>query len=583
MNKLWKERHRIVSTLNGDLRIQRSNITVLGLIKLILLGLSLLAPLLFKVLIDDVMVGQKLDLLIWVCGGYVCLYVVETIILGLQRKRSNILGNKLMFSIRRKIWRNYTSMPMSSYENKGLGDLKNIVDQDIEAVERFVRQHLLDYGYHWLYVIASGVIMFVLNWKLAIFGMLMVPLSFWMTRRLGKGAKIASDHYRNTFGEYEGWLHNSLQAWKEIKASNAEKYSSILFTRYWHRLSKLFFIRHIYWYGNRSFIAIKDFFITRMNLYFVGGLLILNGELTIGGLLIFMKYYEQFFNEMSEIHNLDMQLTGELASLERVAGVLQSEKIVRKDGTNSGAKRWSLSEGYIKFDDVTFNYDAQVDKPTLVQLNFHVIPGERIAIVGRSGSGKSTVAKLLIGLYSPQTGNIYIDECNIAEIPANHLHREIGFVTQEPIFFNQSIRDNLKLGAPKATEIEMIEACNQADIGEFIQCLANGYDTLIGEKGIKLSGGQKQRLAIARVLLTGSKIIVMDEATSQLDHESEKRIHQSITQMFSGKTWIIIAHRLSSVITSDRVIVIDSGRIVGNGHHLQLLQDNEVYRALFQY
>jgi ABC-type multidrug transport system fused ATPase/permease subunit len=572
---LLSHRQKWIKAFAGELKPHQPRLLKLLMFKIGLLFLGLVSPLLFKVLVDDVMVAQKLQLLLYVCLGYIGIYVVESVIMALYAKNGNVLTNKLTFALRCTIWKYYTRIPLGRYEKMNSGDLKNRIDGDVEAVDRFAKLYLLDYSYSLLYVLVSGVLMFIFNWKLALFGMLMVPLSFWMTRWLGKGAKKAAESYREVDGKYQGWLQNSLRGWQEIKAGGLEKRSSLTFTEYWHRLSEAFFRQHLFWYGNRTFQAIKDFFITRMNLYFVGGLLIIYGEMSIGTLLVFMKYYEQFFTQMAKINDLDMQFASDIPSLERVRDV--------KRGRDDGATRtlpFRLVEGKVSFEKVSFKYE-EANGSVLQQVSFHIPAGKKVAIVGRSGSGKSTLIKLLLGLYEQESGRITVDDTDTRLIRPEELHRAIGAVMQDPAVFNMSILDNVRLANPSASNDEVIEACRKAYMDEFVSKLPESYSTLIGEKGVKLSGGQKQRLAMARVILGGAPIIVFDEATSQLDHESEKEIHSMIDRLAGEKTFIMIAHRLSSIIGADHIILINNGEVEEQGEHEYLWHNSETYRSLF--
>ncbi|MGO4495699.1 ABC transporter ATP-binding protein [Paenibacillus sp. 2RAB27] len=576
--KLYVVSHRRkwLKAFARELKPHKSLLLLLLTLKIGLILLGLTSPLLFKVLIDDVMVAQKSQLLLYVCLGYIGIYVIESFIMALYAKSGNALTNKLSFTLRSTIWKYYSRIPLSRYEKMNAGDLKNRIDGDVEAVDRFAKLYLLEYSYSMLFVLVSGFMMFTFNWKLALFGMLMVPLSFWMTRWLGKGAKIAAENYREVDGKYQGWLQHSLRGWQEIKAGGLEKRSSLTFTEYWHQLSEAFFRKHLFWYGNRTFQAIKDFFITRMNLYFVGGLLIIYGEMSIGTLLVFMKYYEQFFTEMAKINDLDMQFASDIPSLERVSDVCRGQ-----DEEITSTLPFKLENGSVSFEKVSFTYE-EANETAVKQVSFHIPAGKKVAIIGRSGSGKSTLIKLLLGLYEQESGRIVVDDTDTRLIRPVELHRAIGAVMQDPAVFNMSILDNVRLANPSASNDEVMAACRKAYMDEFISKLPDRYSTLIGEKGVKLSGGQKQRLAMARVILSGAPIIVFDEATSQLDHESEKEIHSMIDQLAGDRTMIIIAHRLSSIIGSDHIILINNGEVEDQGKHEYLWHNSETYRSLFR-
>ena len=570
-----KYRMEIFNEVKTYLKPLKGSIWTLVIVKLLLVIVSLITPFFFKLLIDEVMIKGQLGTLKLVCLLYGIAFVISTLLLSAQRIIGNRVYKKFSFNIRYKLWRIYMKMPQDIYSRYSTGDLKNRVENDAESFHKFMEFELLDYAFSWLTVIATASMLVYVNWKLALFGFLMIPISFWMTKWLGSKLKASWQVVRQTQGEYDNWLQGSIQSWKEIKALNLEKEQSRIFTGYWHKLSKQIFAGRMYWFGNRCFIAMKDFFITKMNLYFIGGLLIINGELTIGSLLVFMKYYEQLFQNIGNINDTDLQLSTDLPAMERVIEILNIE-------AKECNKTYVLNKpilGSIEFNKVSFRYGAE---DFITELTLKVEPKEKLAIVGRSGCGKTTLAKLILALNYASAGEILIDGQNIAEINPVSLHKNIGAVMQDGSLFNMSIRDNLMLAKPDASDSEIIEACKKAYIHDFVTSLEKGYDTLIGEKGVKLSGGQKQRMAIAKVMLSAPGIVIFDEATSSLDQESEKIIHKAIDNISKDRTIIIIAHRLSSIMNADRVIVLDEGKIVGEGTHKELLGNNEIYDLLFK-
>lgn len=402
----------------------------------------------------------------------------------------------------------------------------------------------------------------------------MIPLSFLLTKVLAKKSKKVSSNFREAWGEYEGYIHETIQNFREIKALNAENVHEKKFTKYWDDLSDLFVKRQIYWYLNRGFIAFKDFFVTKMNLYFIGGLLIFSGEMTVGSLLVFMLYYEKLFSNIGDINNLDIKIQQDVPAIKKVMEILDIKLSSRKK------HKLGKIEGDIKFENVSFSYNEE--DITLKNINVSISNKENVAVVGKSGSGKSTLSKLLLNIYEPQTGKITINNMELNKYDRASLHKKIGIVSQDPYMFNLTIRENLLLANPNANDEELLDACKKAYIDDFIGALQNGLDTIIGERGIKLSGGQKQRLAIARTLLSNTDIIIFDEATSALDYESEKMIHKTIEDLYKEKTIIIIAHRLSSILLADKVVVMDNGKIVGDGKSDELLGNNEFYYRLFK-
>jgi ABC-type multidrug transport system fused ATPase/permease subunit len=574
---LLKKRISLMKTLRMHMEQSTQYFILRFACKLLLFLSAIAAPVLFKILIDDVMIAGDLSNLIVICIGLAILYLIDTAVILAERYLKNKHFLKASYKIRCKVWKNYVHMPYEKAEQFNPGDIKNRIDSDINKFSELIQVQLVDYLYSLVSAVSLGVIAVVLNWKLALFGLGMVPLSFWLTKRLGTGLGKTSEAFRATWGKYEAWLQGSLQAWKEIKSLNATKKEERTFTHYWHTLSLQFFKRQIYWYGNRGFIAIKNFFITKMNLYFIGGLLIFAGELTIGGLLVFMKYYEQFFTAIGSVTNADMHLYDFMPSLQRIMEMLDESA---SQGMETDRKTPAPESGHILLHDVSFSYPHKEEK-ALDGINLHVGKGEKLAVVGRSGSGKSSLIKLILGLYKPDSGEVLFNGVNINEQASNSLHSSIGAVMQDSMIFNLTIRENLLLAKPQANDKELMEACHSACLDDFVESLPNKLNTLVGEKGIKLSGGQRQRMAIARIILVKPQMIIFDEATSNLDHQTEKAIHNAIAELAKDRTVIIVAHRLSSILNADRVVVMDQGKIVAEGCHESLRGKHEVYDTLF--
>jgi ATP-binding cassette subfamily B protein/subfamily B ATP-binding cassette protein MsbA len=444
---------------------------------------------------------------------------------------------------------------------------------DINVCQEFFGNQVIEYAYNWGILAVYGVVLLFICWPLALFGFTMVPLSFLLTKTLKKKGSMISEQYRSKYGQYEGFVHTSFQSWREIKALNIEKQESEKFSAYWDILSPLFVKQQIYWFLNRSVIALKDSFITRMNLYFLGGLLIFGGYLSVGSLLVFMVYYETFFASVNAINDLDMSLITQKPSIDRVLEILGRDDV--------STRKQKLHGFYDSLVVSNLSFAYMENAPVLRNINLSIKVGERIAIVGKSGSGKTTLARLIMNIYEPNDGEIYLDGMPLSKIEKQSLHRTIVHVAQEPYLFNLSIRENLLMAESEADDARLDEVCRMAQIHEFINSLPDKYDTIIGERGIKLSGGQKQRLAIARALLANTPFLVFDEATSALDYETEELVQKALDTYSHGRTVVTIAHRLSTVKSCDRVIVLDNGYIIGDGSHSELIDNCNVYRMLF--
>lgn len=573
MHKIKSQRFDIFKKVYPFIKEGKSLYFTLGGIKIWNLVLSLLGPALYLVLINDIMIDKKVSLLPLVIGGYIGIYLLQTLGTVFNKRFYNKLFLKFNLKIKTKMLSIYSRLNVRTYEKYNIGDLKNRIDSDIGVVEKFFNAHFLDYFYAIANVTIISIILLFMNWILALTSFVMVPLSFWFVKVMGKRAHKVSEKQREIQGEYESFLHGTFQNWKQIKSNNLEENRNNEFQIYRGKLSKLFVKNQIYWFINRAFIAFKDFFITRMNLHFIGGLLIINGQMNVGLLLAFMNYYGQFFSNISAIIDSMLGLKNDIPSINRVLEIINTDIIDKP--------YFKILDDNISINNLDFRYYNE-QPLVLNDISFAVASKEHIAIVGRSGCGKTTLAKLMMALYEPLSGRVCFGDIDINKIAFESVGQKIGIVLQDPPLFNLTIRENLQFAKKSATDDELSIVCRKANILDFISSLPDGFDTIIGERGIKLSGGQKQRLSIARTLLQNPDIIIFDEATSSLDSENEKAIVGAISELSKGKTIITIAHRLSTVLGCDRVVVMDDGKIIAIDIHENLRGKNDIYDLLFE-
>lgn len=546
---------------------------LLAVFKVAMLVSALITPLFYKMLLNDVIIDKRLHMLLWVVVGYIGIYIFDSFIVTINKKVYNTLFLKMKISVKQQVFRKLAAMKYKDLSNYSVGDLAKRIDSDIDVIENFLNAHVLDYLYSIVSVTVISVILLFMSWRLALFGFVMIPISFLFANIMGKKAGVVGGKLRNIYGRYDTYIHNTFQNWKDIKSNNLEDNEDTIFKGYWDEISPLRIKSQILWFINRGFIAFKDHFVTRMNLYFFGGLLIINGSMEVTILLVFMNYYEKLFKNISSLTDAVVKLKTDSPSIDRVIYIIdlkceQKQKI-------------QIVDSNIVIDNMSFRYNDEQGN-VLDDIFMKIEDKQHIAIVGRSGCGKTTLARLLLGLYQPNSGMIEIGGHDINNISSDSLNKKISIVMQSPSLLKLSFRENLLLAKKKATVEEIEVACMKANIYEFITSLPEGFDTIIGEKGIKLSGGQKQRLAIARTFLFDPDIIVFDEATSSLDSKSEKAIISSVDEIAKHKTLITIAHRLSTVISADKVFVMEKGRIVASGTHEMLKGQNEVYDMMFE-
>jgi len=449
-----------------------------------------------------------------------------------------------------KILRGFFTREFSDYEHQSVGDMKMRLDDDTACIAAYADKQTVNYVIAYATLVISAVLLFLIEWRLAAFSCIVIPLTFWIDHIIAIREKVVKDKQRENDQKMSTWLHASVQGWREIKALNLNKYEERRFVRFIHKFAVYFGTWINYWTARALVIPkIKDEFLMQFSLYFLGGLLIINGHFSIGSLLVFIMYYGILSEAIKTVSGTDADMTISMPQSDRMM-----EELMRVPEARKGHK---IPGSSIKIDfvDVSFAY-AGTDKDVISNLSFSIGEGERIAIVGKSGSGKTTILKLIMGMLHPTGGEVLFSDVNVEELSLDAMYRRIGYVMQENMLFNTSIRDNLCYGKSNATDAELESACRKAFILDFINALPDGFDTIIGERGIKLSGGQMQRIVLARLFLRDIDIFIFDEATSALDQYSESIIHDAIESIGKDKTLIVVAHRQSSLSLCDRVITL---------------------------
>ncbi len=515
--------------------------------------IGIVQPVFYYIFINHVIVGGQTGQLPVVIAGYLSVFLLQTLLIRFTRISYNTLFTKLKIEMRVNVLKRYIHMKAASYAKYSTGDLANRINPDVELFETFLQKHVIDYFFSIAKISVISVILFAMNQALTIIGFLVIPFSFWFVQIISKKANRVSEERRKFEGEYDSFLNTSFQNWADIKTNNLELCMEAEFDRYRKILAKLIVKSQIYIALNWLFIAFKDYFVTRMNLYFVGGLLIVRKKLTVGILLTYMDYFIQLVDHITSVVNSILDFSAQKPNMERVFEILESEYHAKIRAANL--------EDKITFSDVSFRYNDNQEF-IINSFNLTIEPGEHIAIVGRSGCGKTTLANLLTGVYEPCSGELLIGNRRISELSHESISSKIGIASQFSQMLNLSIRENLLLANRHAGEEEIRDACEKANILSLIESLPDQFETNIGERGIKLSGGQRQRLSIARLLLQNPDIIIFDESTSALDSHSENEILKTIRFLSGSKTIITIAHRPSTVLISDRVAFMEGGKIV---------------------
>ncbi|WP_435358265.1 ABC transporter ATP-binding protein [Haloarchaeobius sp. DFWS5] len=480
----------------------------------------------------------------------------------------------------------YDAMQRLDYEffaDKQTGELMSILNNDVNRLEQFLNGGVFIGTMLFVNVGVTAVLLLMLQWQLAILTMVTVPVIAFFTYKFVQVIQPMYSEVRSTVGQLNSRLENNLGGIEVIKASTTEDFEA-------DRVSDA---SYEYYEKNWDAITTRVKFFPGLRLtagigfvltFAVGGYWVFSGEapwifsggLSVGTFVAFVYLGQRFIWPMSQFGELVNLYQNARASAERIFGLMEEPSTLADDETLPDL---AVDEGHVQYDDVTFGYDD--DETVLEDVSFDVSGGEMLALVGPTGAGKSTVLKLLLRLYDVDEGAVRIDGQNVAEVTPKSLRDAVGYVSQDTYLFYGSVRDNIAYGKFDASDEEIEKAAKAADAHEFITDFNDGYDTEVGERGVKLSGGQRQRIGIARVLLRDPEVLLLDEATSDVDTETELRIQESIENLVADRTVIAIAHRLSTVKDADQILVLEDGQVEERGTHDELLAAEGTYADLW--
>lgn len=542
---------------------------------LIMALLELLPSILTKSLIDGALLGKNLQLLYWLAVALSVALVVRSFAHWARMLYSGRLAQLVLFQLRTRLYEHLQKLSLSFYNNKRTGQIMSRVTNDVNVMEQFIVEGLRDMLVNVLKVVIIAAILFYTNPWLALLTLIPTAPLAWGTRAFSNRIRHKYRTMRRRLADMNAILSDTITGIQVVQVFGQEEAEAGKF----RSKSREFLQAGLDSQGLQAMFYPSvnfAFGVGQVIVWVCGGREVLSGRLQPGDLVMFSGLVAQFYAPVQVLSNMSNLFASTAASGDRVYEILDMQPDIRNE---ENPQPMPHVEGEVVFEHVTFGYDSS--EPALQDVTLRVNPGETVGLVGPSGSGKSTLVSLISRFYDVNEGAVRVDGKDVREVDLKDLRANISVVLQEPYLFHGTIRDNVSYGRPDAPFEEVMNAARAANAHEFIMKMSDGYDTHVGERGTKLSGGQRQRISIARAILDNPKILILDEATSAVDTESEAQIQQALDNLMRDRTTIAIAHRLSTIKNADKLIVMEAGRIVEEGTHDQLMHhDDSLYKRL---
>jgi subfamily B ATP-binding cassette protein MsbA len=549
-------------------RPYRGIVALSALVGVVQNTLPVIFPWILKDVIDNVLAskpsltGLSFNQLM---GLSVALFALYALITSFRTYISYRLAHEIIFDVRKDLFQHLQRLPISFFQKNQTGVIISRLITDVNNAQNFINIAGTNLLMDLTIIVSITFAIFYMNWQLALIAYATLPVYVVLQKRVSERMRQKAREARRRMDAVEGNLHEAIAGIAEVKSFTHEQQEI-----------------HRFVTGSQGFLAavsenIRTYalllggttWLTRLTLVIViwaGGHFVLRHTLTVGGLMAFYAYLEMLYSPLNRLGELNIELANSRAAIDRLFEFFDSEP----EAENASAPALVWRGGQIDYEEVFFGYAA--DHPLFQGISLHIPPGGRVALVGPSGSGKSTLIKLLIRFFDPWRGKISIDGQDISRVNLPSLRSQIAVVQQDAMLFSGTVADNLRLGQPDATLAKIVRAAELANARGFIENLPGGFETEIGERGVKLSGGQRQLLAVARAFLKNAPILILDESTSNLDTASEVLVYDALQRLMQERTTIIIAHRLSTVVQAELIVVLEGGRIVQLGTHAELLQ-----------
>lgn len=567
----WKTVKRIVSYFKPN------RVTLFFVILMVIVSslLGLLGPYLVGVAIDDFIVTKQTSGIMTLLISLFFVYLFHSLAIFLQNYWMVGIAQKIVYTLRKQLFEHFHQLPISFYDTRQQGELMSRVTNDIDNINNTLNESVIQVFASVITIVGTIIVMLLLSPLLTLITMTIIPILYismrWITKRTGPLFKIQ----QKDLGDLNAYIEEiisgqqivkSFAQEERVKKEFSERNNALRLSGFW-ALAIGGFIPKVM--NSLNFISFTI-------IAFFGGLLALKGHITVGVIVIFSEYARQFTRPLNELSNQFNVLLSAVAGAERVFAILDEKE---EQFDEDEAVEIKSTKGHFQFNDVSFSYD---ETPVLQNIHFEVNPGETVALVGHTGAGKTTLINLISRFYDYHDGDILLDGKPLTSIKRTSLRSHIAFVLQDTFLFETTIRENIRYGRLDATDEEVIEAAKNANAHTFISRLPDGYDTKLDEDGSILSQGQKQLIAISRAMIANPSILILDEATSNIDTVTELLIQDSLKRLMKNRTSFIIAHRLNTITQADKIIMLKNGKIVEQGTHHSLLEQRGQYFQLFK-